>query len=100
MAADPEVWVVQSRRLKLHNWKEEDLFVDDAESDASDWDQLDEAAKDTRRKTATIIADLPKEFNSFVVGSVVKEQVSERMLHSANSNYSRPLYCAHFSNNN
>lgn len=76
MLSSPVHKAAYSHRYKVA-WKEDDLFDNDTESDASDWENLTEDEKERRRKTASVIDDLPKEFNTFVEGAVVKENVSE-----------------------
>lgn len=74
-------WVPSSRRPNTFNFTSKEIAIDEySEEDASDWDDLSDKQKDERRRNVTKLADLPDEYNSFVVGCVVKEGVSKSIL--------------------
>lgn len=52
------------------------MVVSHTESDASDWEDLNDAEQDARRKSVSLLQDLPDEFNTYLIGAVVKKEVS------------------------
>lgn len=75
MATSPTSWVPRSRRIQQRISPEE-VVLSHTESDASDWEDLTDAEQDARRKSVSLLQDLPDEFNTYLIGAVVKKEVS------------------------